>query len=156
MNCSRAAWTLTFCDWPLASELSGEQSAARTASSNTAAELKAELSGILNWALWGVAEYRADGLGEPDAVKAATAKYRDEMDVLAEFIAECCIVERNASAGATPLYTEFVKWCDRAGERPIKQKEFGVRLSERGFEIDRGAGGRSIRLGIGLLTSDDS
>ena len=120
-------------------------------------KLREEFSGILNWALSGCIEWQHMGLGEPAAVASATAEYRDEMDILGEFIDDCCVIAPDAKAGATPLYQAFAGWCEQTGERAIKQREFGIRLTERGFDISRDRSGRKMRLGIGLLTtqSDD-
>ena len=54
------------------------------------ATLKGEGSGVLNWALAGLGEWRSEGLGVPSSIKAATAAYRDEQDVLKEFIVDRC------------------------------------------------------------------
>jgi putative DNA primase/helicase len=43
-------------------------------------KLLAESSGILNWALAGLASYRKDGLMEPKDILAATEEYRSEED----------------------------------------------------------------------------
>lgn len=117
-------------------------------------KLKAELSGILNWALSGCMEWQAEGLGEPAVVQHATDAYRSEMDVLGEFLGECCIIDESAKAGATPLYEAFVGWCERTGETAINQRQFGERLTERGYGIGRDGRGRKVRLGVGLLQGD--
>src|SRR5262249_54371075 len=54
------------------------------------AKLRRELSGILAWAVQGCLDWQRAGLGMPEAVKAATAEYRAEMDVLDQFLAERC------------------------------------------------------------------
>ncbi|GAF75138.1 unnamed protein product, partial [marine sediment metagenome] len=54
--------------------------------------LAAEREGILAWLVRGCLEWQRDGLGMPDAVRKATASYRSEMDVLGEFIADCCVI----------------------------------------------------------------
>jgi len=57
-------------------------------------KLRAELPGILNWAIQGCLEWQAKGLQPPRAVEKATQSYRAEMDVLQEWIDECCKVSR--------------------------------------------------------------
>ena len=52
-------------------------------------KLRAELPGILNWALSGCLEWQETGLGEPPIVQEATAGYRNEMDVVGQFLEEC-------------------------------------------------------------------
>ncbi len=52
---------------------------------NLMRKLQGELPGILNWALEGLAQYRKNGLGYPDEIRAATEEYRGEMDPLRDF-----------------------------------------------------------------------
>jgi putative DNA primase/helicase len=114
-------------------------------------KLLGELPGILNWALHGCLEWQRDGLGEPPAVRAATAEYRNEMDVLGDFLNECCVVASGCQANTTTLYEAYKTWADEHGERQITSQRFGNQLTERGFEKDRDtATGRIIRRGIGL------
>ena len=56
------------------------------------------MPGILGWAVLGCIRWQADGLGEPDEVQAATGCYRAAMDVLGQFVAECCELGRATSA----------------------------------------------------------
>ena len=48
-------------------------------------KLKAEMPGILNWAIEGAIEWFNGGLLPPEEVKAATSDYQSEMDGFAEF-----------------------------------------------------------------------
>jgi len=116
-------------------------------------KLLAELPGILRWAVEGCLAWQKDGLGVPDEVKAATETYRQEQDILAVFLSECCVINPLAKAAAKDLYRAYVEWCEETGERPTSQRNFGMRLTERGFERYRGgkSGGFMWR-GIGLLT----
>ncbi len=104
-------------------------------------KLREELPGILAWMIEGCLEWQEHGLGEPESVRAATNQYREEMDTLAAFLEDRCVVHPDAVAPATPLYKQYQLWCDDAGEKPETQKMFGMRLRDRGFEnkqISRG------------------
>ncbi len=104
-------------------------------------KLREELPGVFAWLVEGCLEWQEHGLGEPDSVKAATNQYREEMDTLAAFLEDRCVVHPDAVAPATPLYKQYQLWCDDAGEKPETQKMFGMRLRDRGFEnkqISRG------------------
>jgi len=117
-------------------------------------KLLGELPGILNWALIGCAEWQRDGLGEPPMVKAATAEYRNEMDVLGDFIAERCLVGAGCEVGASELFEAYKTWCEAAGEKAISQRRFGLQLAERGYQSDRFTAGpdkgRKCWRGVGL------
>jgi len=113
-------------------------------------KLRAELPGVLAWAVRGCLDYLEHGLGEPEEVRAATEEYRTEMDVLAAFIDECCVVSPRTEAKATPLYNAYKGWCEAASEKPETQRAFGSRLTERGFERKK-RGGVYHWNGIGIL-----
>ena len=113
-------------------------------------KLTAELPGILAWAVRGCLAWQRDGLGMPDEVRDATAAYRDEMDVLGEFIAEYCVISPSLSVPAKALYAAYLDWCGPSGERPISKRAFGGNLAERGFDKRRGTGGGVVWFGIAL------
>lgn len=98
------------------------------------ARLLAELPGILAWAVKGCLDWQRQGLGMAAAVSAATAGYQAEMDVLAAWMKDCCVVKKTAETKASELYSSYTIWCEQSGEYPEKQRKFGMRLKERGFD----------------------
>jgi putative DNA primase/helicase len=119
-------------------------------------KLRAELPGILAWAVRGCLVWQRKGLGLPEEVKKATAEYREEMDILGGFLAERCRLDGRAVTPATELYKAYVEWCEQGGEEPIKQTTFGTRLTERGIQRRRNTStGRREYLGIGLVTTTE-
>jgi len=100
-------------------------------------KLIAEAPGILNWAIRGCLDWRREGMGEPQAVSDATASYRSEMDILAGFIDDRCVVGSTATCTAHQLYSAYQRWCEENGERPITQIQMGRRLAERGYDSTR-------------------
>jgi putative DNA primase/helicase len=112
------------------------------------AKLAEELPGILAWAMRGCAAWCEHGLGMPDEVRAATASYKEEMDLFGGFIDEGCVAEPGAQVSAKELYAAYVTCCEGNGEKPRSQKALGVGLRERGFESFQGV--RGIRCWRGL------
>lgn len=112
-------------------------------------KLRSELPGILAWVVRGGLEWRRKGLEAPEEVRRATNAYRSEMDVLAGFIEECCILRHDAMTYAKTLYIEYKDWCETNGERIETQRRFGMRLTERGLERKK-VGGVFRWYGIGL------
>lgn len=112
--------------------------------------LRAELPGILAWAVRGCVEWQAHGLIDPPEVLAATETYRVDMDVVGAFIADCCVVAPHVRADCGALYAAYTKWCEEGGEFALSQRRFAQQLEERGFPRLRGAQGRWYRQGIGL------
>jgi putative DNA primase/helicase len=114
-------------------------------------KLKAELDGVLAWAVRGCLDWQRDGLRPPDIVQTATAEYRKEMDVLAAFLDDQCVFLPLASVAAGQLYTAYKTWTAQAGEETLSQRAFSARMKERGFETGkRDAVGRYVYRGIGL------
>jgi hypothetical protein len=118
-------------------------------------KLRAEAAGVLAWMVEGCIQWQRDGLGEPEKVLAATKGYRTEMDVLAGFIDECCVVREDAWVKFADLYASYVRWCEESNEQPEKKRRFGDSLTERGFKPDNGAKNVAIRRGIALRSDDD-
>ncbi len=118
-------------------------------------KLTAELPGIFAWAVQGCLAWQRDELKAPPVVAEATDNYRAEMDVLAAWMSECCVVKKHCETKATDLYTNYCAWCERSGEHPEKQRKFGMRLKERGFNNFLSTDGYSKWTGIGLLSRVD-
>lgn len=114
-------------------------------------KLRAELPGILQWALEGWRKYQADGFTTPASVTAATDDYRNASDQVGAFLDECCNVAPGFTSTAGGLYRAYADWCTQAGEHPRTQRDFGMRLSERGFERQRSGGAHTWR-GIAVAT----
>src|SRR5215203_2556672 len=112
-------------------------------------KLRSELPGILAWVVRGCLQWRRKGLQAPEEVRQATGDYRSEMDVLAAFLEECCILRSDAMAFAKNLYVAYKEWCEANGEPVEKQRRFGMRLTERGLRRQK-VGGVCRWYGIGL------
>lgn len=115
-------------------------------------KLKQEASGILNWALGGLAQWQAKGLDEPETVKGATKEYRTDQDVLAHFIATRCIEGADEESPAHELYKAYRQWAEETNEYVKNERGFSNALSERGLHKVRHCDG-FLWKGIGL-TSD--
>lgn len=111
-------------------------------------KLKAELPGILTWAVQGCLAWQRTGLQTPTEVRNATIGYREEMDSIGAFISDCCALLPDAKVQAGKLYEAYKKWAEENGEFILKQRDFGMRLSERGLERIESSG--HWRKGIGL------
>ena len=120
------------------------------------AKLREELPGVLTWLVRGCLDWQRDGLTEPTEVLDATQAYREEMDILGGFLTERCILGPRYKAPAADLYNAYKTHCEANGEEPIKQTTFGMRLSERGIIVRREGSGKKVRVGIGLLTNNQS
>lgn len=100
-------------------------------------KLRAEVSGILSWALQGCLDWQREGLGEPQEVEQATAGYRAEMDVMGQFLDERCLVDPQVRVQASALFQAYQAWCTANGEHAVTQTAFGRKLTERAFARKR-------------------
>jgi putative DNA primase/helicase len=121
--------------------------------------LRVEAPGILRWAVEGCLAWQRDGLGLPDEVRTATARYRADMDGLGEFLRERCIVEPGASVAAGDLYDAYRDWASSAGEQTVSKKALNLELTERGlrpWRTERARGWTGIRLATQVERLTDS
>jgi putative DNA primase/helicase len=114
-------------------------------------KLKSELPGILAWTVEGCLLWLKEGLKEPAIVTDATQEYFDEMDVIGLFIEECCVIATDTKATAKSLYEKYVGWCLGGGEKPVNQRKFGQRLTEKGY-LRKKANGICWWIGIAIQT----
>ena len=118
-------------------------------------KLKAELPGILNWAITGCLEWQRRGLRPPESITKATKSYRADMDLVAQFVADCCVIESKAEETVKALYAGYNAWCEENGEQPLSKRAFGQRLQELGFGEGRSGMVRKRR-GIRRKTDEES
>ncbi len=114
-------------------------------------KLREEYPGILAWVLRGCLEWQRNALPAAKAVKAATGKLQQDMDVLGGFLSESCVFQPQARVSAKDLFQAYCEWAEQAGERPLSQRWFGLRMGERGnCETYTGAKGYKWWRGVGL------
>jgi len=115
-------------------------------------KLRAELPGILAWAVRGCLELQRIGLAIPQAVRAATNEYRVEMDVFAGFVEDRCTLSKNAWVPSSDLYRAYREWSEETGEHYDTETMLGKRLTERGFRREKRSGKRCW-FGLTLLSN---
>lgn len=113
-------------------------------------KLKSEGPGILNWALSGLSDYRKNDLCIPAIISAATDAYRDDQDIVGEWITDHCIVTAGALTSKDTIYKAYRAWAIAHGHKPLAQSRLTRKLSERGHTRD--AGKRNV---TGLDLNDD-
>ncbi|MCW3474683.1 phage/plasmid primase, P4 family [Limobrevibacterium gyesilva] len=90
--------------------------------------LKAELPGILAWAIKGCVAWQREGLGEPAIVRDAGAEYFAEQDSIASWFDEQCVRDANATASARALFNDWSDYAKARGEEAGTEKRFSERL----------------------------
>jgi putative DNA primase/helicase len=96
--------------------------------------LRGEASGILNWAVEGTRKWEKEGLQSPALVGEASEEYREESDVLKEFLEDGCVVDPSGQIPAATLWKGYVHWADSNHERSVDRKTFSQKMQMRGFK----------------------
>ena len=111
--------------------------------------LRAEWPGILAWAVRGCLLWQEQGLGSCPEVEQATAEYRAENDVLAEFLKDACVVMPNVRTRVGDLYRAYDQWAKDSGVHYTWTKlDFGKRMREKGFVSGKSTGGQVFWSGV--------
>lgn len=74
-------------------------------------KLKAEMPGILNWALKGLEDWQEHGLHTPQQIMHDCAGYRMELDTVTEFLDSNVIIGGSNFVSSKSLFDEYQKWC---------------------------------------------
>jgi putative DNA primase/helicase len=114
-------------------------------------KLKAEWPGILRWMIQGCLDWQGNGLIRPETVKAATADYFDNQDLLGQWLEEECDCEPGNTYKwdkTSVLFESWSTYAQRAGEDAGSKKAFSDKMQSRGFEPARGTGGVRLFRGV--------
>jgi putative DNA primase/helicase len=111
--------------------------------------LLAELPGVLAWMVRGALAYLREGLAPPPAVRDAGASYRNQMDLLAEWLEQCCEIGPEFSELSQNLWTSWESFARARGTLHYVKSSvaLGRRLEQR-FEGVKGSGGVRLRKGL--------
>ena len=112
-------------------------------------KLKKEAESIFAWAVKGCQLWRTYELGEPEEVKAATESYREEMDTLAEFIKDRCVLRPDARVLRKALFDAYVEWCQEDGQAQVNSRSFVAGMRDKGF-VECRAGLKGMRAWEGI------
>ncbi len=111
-------------------------------------KLKAELPGILNWAVEGCSLWQQEGLESPQIVKQWTGRYRDDQDTLRDFLDDCMVRDAKSKILCGELYAAYTIWCMNNSEPELARKVFTSSMEERGFQKRKGTAGNLYFYGI--------
>lgn len=95
--------------------------------------IKEESEAILAWIVDGAVEWYEHGLSPPDSVIEATRNYREDMDIVFNFINEKCEVGTEYEVKSSDLYRSYKMWCEDSGHFDIKQRKFNNELVNKGY-----------------------
>lgn len=121
------------------------------------AEMRAELPGILNWALRGFLDMAdGGGLRPPEIVMSAVKDYQADSDQLARFMEERTEKLLMTEVLASRVLKNYLAWCEDNGEHPRyrSSRKLIASLKERGHEFRTNGDRQAVLLGVKLLEVD--
>jgi putative DNA primase/helicase len=122
-----------------------------------AEKLRGELPGILNWALEGCRSWQTrEHLDPPPAVLAAVAEYKEEMDIIGQWVTDCCDTGGDKTIGSSDAYFSYTLWANTNGHGRWSHKSFSGKLKERYAHERKTAGVVFMGLGAKGAGSDPS
>jgi putative DNA primase/helicase len=103
------------------------------------AKLQREAAGILAWAIAGAIQWRKEGLGRPDEIRAARAEWRRDSEVLKPFFDERCQRKHGSHVLCSDIWNVYEEWCRPRREEDKKfqkltRDQFTQRLEDIGFK----------------------
>lgn len=118
-------------------------------------KLRAELSGILNWALEGYRRWAASGLPKPGRIAHAVQNYRESQDILGQMLDEKFLLvpgDDKVFIKGELAYATYEQFCELMGvKRPLGYNKFVGELEHRGFPRKYiSVQGRQVRAIVGM------
>jgi putative DNA primase/helicase len=115
-------------------------------------KLRAELPGILNWALEGLREWHKQGLNPPAIVTEATEQYRQESDLIGQWLVACTTDGIKMEMKVSDGYNSFKEWCDMGKTTPGR-KWWTAQMEERGYRKSAPTRTGVYFYGVGLVVT---
>ena len=112
-------------------------------------KLLQELPQILGWLYEGYLLYKKEGLAMPETIQTAVNEYKENMDIVAQWISEYCECKPSYFEKANVLYDNFRAFCQRRDQR-TNQTVFGRNLGKKFKKYNSGSG--IVYIGIRLKT----
>lgn len=100
-------------------------------------KLRAELPGILNWAIKGCLAWQKSGLAQPKLVTDAVKSYREEMDLIGQWVTENCIVGPQHAWPSRQAYANYKLWAEGGGYKPMSESIFSRELETSFKKVKR-------------------
>lgn len=94
-------------------------------------KLMQDKDNILMWCILGAKKWYKEGLGECEAVNKSITSYKEEMDVITQFINEKCVVNDKERTKASVLFEEYKNYCKSSNCYTMSLQKFGIELSKR-------------------------
>ena len=114
-------------------------------------KLKEESSGILNRMIQGFRDWTEQELSNPpNQIKQATENYRNESDVVAQFVDDCVTIvgENESFISAKQIYEEYKNWHDENADGNLVSKNLFGRRMKTLKHSSKKIGGKKVYVGL--------
>ena len=116
---------------------------------NLPEKLRQESDKILGWCIKGFLKYQElDDLIIPSSVQNAIKEYKEQMDVISQFINKCCKLGDGYSIESSKLYTMYKEWAEDNTEFKMKESKFTEELKKKGITSKKSSVGVFYYYGI--------
>ena len=115
--------------------------------------LEAEGSGVLNWCIAGCLQWQKVGLQTPPSVLQETAMYRDDTDVIGDWIATDCVVKPGERCSIATIFSSYQHHCATLGMTPMTRPAFVRMMGTRGFRRVK-SNGKAYLAGVDVNLGD--
>lgn len=79
----------------------------------------------------GLKAYVREGLENPESIKQSIAEYKDEMDIIGQFIKENVKVHEGHKVKASVVYQAYKQWATENGHYVFSGTKFGIEFTKR-------------------------
>lgn len=112
-------------------------------------KLMQEAPHIFAWMVQGCVEWCRRGLSDtPRAIREATSSYKEDQDILGQWIAECTEQSSHETV-STEAYGNYKVWAQDNGFSPVTSRQFTRELRDRDYAI-RKSNGKTLISGLVL------
>lgn len=94
------------------------------------------LSGLLNWCLRGLQEYKKSGEKPPPSVKSATAEYQKDSDKISMFFSEVLEADTSCNVAGSTVYESYARWCEDSGFGVDSKSSFFADLRSKALLVE--------------------
>lgn len=101
-----------------------------------------ELPGVLAWMVDGCMAWQKHGLQVPAKITAAVSEYRNDTDLMGEWIGGNCTLSAHAESTVGDLFESYVDFLQDANVKAPSRNAFGRQLVQRGFHKRDSSGKR--------------
>lgn len=113
-------------------------------------KLRKEKDKILGWMIQGCLKYQEkNGLEMPQCLVNEMNQYKEQMDIVTQFIKKQCTLIPNYKTNCNTLYKNYKIWASDNTEYILKESKFSEELVSKGFKIIKEFG-ESFYVGIKL------